>query len=126
MVAVVDQCVGRGNRGRGQVSRKKEGAKSAGKLTKHKQKGERMSDVMNAGDMVQHLPPMEAKNGKDTASAQRKSLSGLFISYSDIRHCNVVFVPRSSRNSAEKLLRLGKELGVSVGGNESLIVDKLV
>lgn len=59
---------------------------------------------------------------------QRKSLnlSGMSISDSNIKNCNRKIRDRSDLSSAEKLWNLGKEIGVSCGGNEAEIITKIV
>lgn len=67
---------------------------------------------------------MKLKNSKPQGVAQRKHLPGLSVSDLDIRHCNVISFEHSE--SAEKLLKLGKELGLSVRGDNSQVVENLV
>lgn len=55
-----------------------------------------------------------------------KELSGMSISDSNIRHYNKLICVTSNRRMVEKLLLIGKELGLTVGGSDSEIVDKLV
>lgn len=43
---------------------------------------------------------------------------------SNIRHYNNIIIVSSSRTSAEKLWRMGKELGLSTEDNDNLLVDK--
>lgn len=75
---------------------------------------------------VQLLLPKSVKNQKEAGAVHRKArgkkrkwLVRFVYIYSDIRHCNDHCITRSSRNSTEKLMGIGKELGLSIGGNES-------
>lgn len=97
------------------MSRRKVVAEEDGQKDCYQKKGGTKSDVPKAGKRAKMGATLRANNGLVVTSTQHKILSGLSIPDSDIRHCNVLSLARTSRNCAEKLIQLGKELGVLVG-----------
>lgn len=52
--------------------------------------------------------------------------SGMLVSDSAIQNCNRIILDKSSKIEAEKLWKIGKEIGVSLEGQEEGILQKFI